>query len=51
MGHADPKSTAIYTELSIRKRTSVVDMHGPLAKITTPVSELLKRMPSARKPG
>ena len=45
------KSTAIYTELSIRKRTSVVDAHGPLAKITTPVSELLKRMPGARKPG
>lgn len=45
MGHVDPKSTAIYTELSIRKKTSVVDEHGPLAKMRTPVSELLKRLP------
>lgn len=51
MGHADPKSTAIYTELSIRKRTRVVDEHGPLAKISTPVSQMLKRMPGPRKPG
>ena len=45
MGHTDAKSTAIYTELSMRKKTRVVDAHGPLAKIRTPVSELLKRLP------
>ena len=45
MGHADPKSTAIYTELSIRKKSRIVDEHSPLAKIRTPVSELLKRLP------
>lgn len=45
MGHADPKSTAIYTELSMRRKTALVDLHSPLAKIRTPVSELLKRMP------
>lgn len=45
MGHADPKSTAIYTELAMRKKTQLVDQHAPLAKIRTPVSELLKRMP------
>lgn len=45
MGHADPKSTAIYVELSMRKKTRVVDQHAPLAKIKTPVSELLKRLP------
>jgi len=45
MGHADPKSTAIYTELSIRKKTHIVDAHSPLSKMRTPVSELLKRLP------
>lgn len=45
MGHADPKSTAIYTELSIRKKSRIVDEHSPLAKMRTPVSELLKRLP------
>lgn len=45
LGHMDPKSTAIYIELSMRKKTRVVDQHGPLAKIRTPVSELLKRLP------
>jgi len=45
MGHADPKSTAIYTELSIRKKVRIVDAHSPLAKMRTPVSQLLKRLP------
>lgn len=45
MGHADAKSTEIYVELSIRKKMSVVDQHAPLAKMKTPVSEFLKRMP------
>lgn len=44
MGHADAKSTAIYTELSVRRRMAVVDKSAPLAKLTTPVSELLKRL-------
>lgn len=47
MGHADPKTTAIYTELSIRKKVRVVDASGPLAKIKTPVSEMLKRLPQS----
>ncbi|MBV7454344.1 tyrosine-type recombinase/integrase [Acidovorax sp. sif1233] len=46
MGHADPKSTAIYVALSVRKKTRLVDEHGPLAKLSTPVSQLLKRLPS-----
>ena len=45
MGHADAKSTAIYVELSMRKKVRTVDAHAPLAKIKTPVSELLKRLP------
>lgn len=45
MGHADPKSTAVYTSLSVRKKVRIVDEHSPLAKLRTPVSELLKRLP------
>lgn len=45
MGHADPKSTAIYTELAMRKKMSTMDKAAPLAKMKTPVSELLKRLP------
>jgi integrase/recombinase XerD len=46
MGHVDPKSTQIYTELSMRRRMKVLDESGPLAKLKTPVSELLKRLPA-----
>ena len=45
MGHADPKSSAVYTALSVRKKTGIVDTHSPLAKMRTPVSEMLKRLP------
>ena len=45
LGHSDPKSTAIYVELSMRKKARAVDAHGPLAKVRTPISELLKRLP------
>lgn len=45
MGHADPKSTAVYTALSMRRKTRWVDKASPLAKVRTPVSELLKRLP------
>lgn len=45
MGHADPKSSAVYTALSVRKKTGLVDAHSPLAKMRTPVSEMLKRLP------
>lgn len=42
MGHTDPKSTAIYQDLAMRKLTKVVDASGPLSKMRTPVSELLR---------
>lgn len=45
MGHADPKSTSIYTQLAMRKKMAAVDKAAPLAKMKTPVSELLKRLP------
>ena len=46
MGHEDIKSTAIYIHLAARKKFSKVDQHNPLAKMKTPVSELLRRLPS-----
>ncbi|OGB09890.1 MAG: hypothetical protein A3E79_08940 [Burkholderiales bacterium RIFCSPHIGHO2_12_FULL_61_11] len=45
MGHADPKSTSIYTQLAMRKKMATMDRAAPLSKMKTPVSELLKRLP------
>lgn len=49
MGHADPKSTKIYTHLAARVLTASVDTGNPLAKIKTPMSQLLREF-SAAKP-
>jgi len=46
MGHADLKSTSIYQQLALRKKTALMDQHAPLAKMRTPVSDLLKRLPT-----
>ncbi len=46
MGHADPKTTGIYIHLATRRKIETVDKHGPLGRMKTPVSELLKRLPS-----
>lgn len=45
MGHADPKSTAVYAQLAMRKKMATIDRAAPLSKMRTPVSELLKRLP------
>lgn len=45
LGHADPKSSAIYAQLAMRKKMRTVDQAAPLGKMRTPVSELLKRLP------
>lgn len=45
MGHSDPKSSAIYAQLAMRKKMATVDKAAPLGKMRTPVSELLKRLP------
>ncbi len=42
MGHDDPKNTAIYQHLAARKLTRVIDQSNPLAKMRTPVADLLK---------
>ena len=44
MGHADPKTTAIYQHLAMRKLASTVDKSNPLGKIKTPVSTLLNQL-------
>lgn len=44
LGHADPKSTAIYDSMSIRRKVKSMDASGPLGKIKSPVSEILKRL-------
>lgn len=45
LGHVDPKSTEIYVDLAMRKKVKAMDKAAPLAKMKTPVSELLKRLP------
>jgi integrase/recombinase XerD len=45
LGHADPKSTSIYIHLAQRRKAALIDKSAPLAKMRTPVSELLKRLP------
>lgn len=44
MGHEDVKSTEIYTHLAMRKLTRSADQANPLAKMKTPVSDLLKQL-------
>lgn len=44
LGHADPKSTAIYDSMVIRRKTATLDKSGPMGKISSPVSALLKRL-------
>lgn len=48
MGHVDPKSTAIYTHLAARKLMKSVDAGNPLAKIKTPMSQLLGELMVAK---
>lgn len=44
LGHADPKSTEIYAHTAMRKLTREIDRANPLAKMRTPVSDLLKQL-------
>lgn len=44
MGHEDPKHTQIYTHLAMRKKIAEADRAGPLAKMKTPVSDLLAQL-------
>lgn len=44
MGHDDLKNTAVYQNLATRKLSRVIDKSNPLAKMKTPVSDLLKNL-------
>lgn len=44
MGHADPKSTAIYDSMAMRRKVRSLDSAGPLAKIKGPASHILDRL-------
>jgi site-specific recombinase XerD len=44
MGHADPKSTAIYDSMAMRRKVRSLDAAGPLAKIKSPASALLAKL-------
>ncbi len=41
LGHEDPKTTEIYTRLATQRLARTVDQSNPLAKIRTPVKELV----------
>lgn len=44
MGHADPASTRIYTHIAMRSLAKAVEQANPLAKISTPATELARRL-------
>jgi integrase/recombinase XerD len=47
MGHADPKSTQIYSAMTMRRKLKAIDTAAPLAKIKSPMSVVLARMEAA----
>jgi integrase/recombinase XerD len=50
LGHEDPKSTQIYTAMALGRKLKAMDAAAPLAKIKSPMSALLARMPAATGP-
>jgi site-specific recombinase XerD len=44
MGHEDASSTKIYTHIAMRSLTREIDRANPLAKMNTPVTDLLKQL-------
>lgn len=47
MGHSDPNSTEIYTQVATRKLFDAVKKGNPLGKINTPVTALLRKLEGA----
>lgn len=50
MGHADPKSTSIYTAIAHRKLRAAVDKSNPLAKMRAPLLDTLRTLGAAIDP-
>jgi site-specific recombinase XerD len=48
MGHKDPKSTQIYSHVAQRKLFDISDRSNPLARMRTPVSDLLESLKGAK---
>lgn len=48
LGHADPKTTQVYTSLAMRKKVAAVDRASPLRKMRTPVSDLARHLERSR---
>jgi site-specific recombinase XerD len=44
MGHADPKSTQVYTHLATKNLTKIVSASNPLGKMRTPVTDLVREL-------
>lgn len=44
MGHANSSTTEIYTRLAARKLSQAVDRSNPMAKIRTPVTDILREV-------
>ena len=44
LGHADPKTTEIYSHIATRKMVAAVDKANPLRKIPNPISDLARAM-------
>lgn len=42
LGHADPKTSEIYTSLAFRKLTQVIDKANPFQKLNSPISQLAR---------
>lgn len=49
MGHASPASTAIYDHTAVRRMVRAVDRANPMAKMRTPVGEILARLRPSKK--
>lgn len=44
LGHASPETTKIYIRLALRKRLEAIDKHGPLRKMQTAATAILKNI-------
>ena len=47
LGHADVNTSAIYTRLALRKLTEIIDLANPLAKVNSPVADLVRELRKA----
>lgn len=44
LGHASPETTKVYIRLAMRKRLEAIDKHGPLRKMQTAATAILKHI-------